>query len=839
MSFQLSNLNPVKRMERRIIQQRDEQKKRTGVSIQSVPQISKNHKVLFVLGNALINFLVVTGMFGCFVDTFEVPCNFYMVLAFNAIISIYIGFLYYNKWIKIIGYVVGIGGFFYGIFRYAWVIRSGFSTIANIVMEYLEKDMDLPIERRYSTYNMNPKVTTTMCLIFLSFGIMLLLNMVIAESRGIIFVFCATFLITQTGMYFDEPVDITYFSMYMSGIIALYFLRSSTHYHMETSRRKGYRYKKNNRKNIVHYDYTSDGLNSFWIMSVLIVMVMATAMIFTRIVPEKGFQMEGSFTKIKDDTRDFTRQVALVGFTGMFRSSSPGGVSNNKLGQVPKIEFDYQTDLIVKTGKLSPEDTMYIRCFYGSVYGDSIWLTLRESDEMENRQYTTWEQSPNPEDYGLHLSLNTKMTSRLLALYGMDEDERLVEVTNVLAGKSNVFLPYNICDAGELLKDSEQDDVFDGALKTGWKFSTYYIPLNKNGTIESLQTEITQLKNKQNPENALMIEEGKYAKYVHDAYLQVPEKNIAAIEHFLQMYGIDKNSETLVEDVVRAFQNNFEYTFMPGRLPGDKDFVNYFLEDTKQGYCTYFATAATLIYRYLGIPARYVGGYQLSGDTVEDGTKIKDIEPDEWFEHVTDSMEVYSYELADNTAHAWTEIYIDGLGWQPVEVTPAIVVEEEPEEEKNDGGIGNYLATTVFTPGNINRAKDTSLFMLLLVAVGFFVIVIGYEIVGVVVRQKRRNEKNITRRFDTLKKAMVIGNIVDSDNLSCEVYEKCVIEQGLLECRQTYEFFALVEKAKFSGKNLSEEQTGQVLQTAAKLQDEIYRRNPLLKRLWYRYIKNY
>lgn len=47
----------------------------------------------------------------------------------------------------------------------------------------------------------------------------------------------------------------------------------------------------------------------------------------------------------------------------------------------------------------------------------------------------------------------------------------------------------------------------------------------------------------------------------------------------------------------------------PGKLKNGEDFVNKFLNETKKGYCTHFASAAVLMFRYMGIPARYVEGY--------------------------------------------------------------------------------------------------------------------------------------------------------------------------------------------------------------------------------------
>lgn len=80
--------------------------------------------------------------------------------------------------------------------------------------------------------------------------------------------------------------------------------------------------------------------------------------------------------------------------------------------------------------------------------------------------------------------------------------------------------------------------------------------------------------------------------------------------------------------------------------PAGEDFVEYFLIDSRQGYCMHFATAATLMLREVGVPARYVDGY------------------------VAEAKAGRITNVPDSAAHAWVEIYLPGLGWYPVEVTP-------------------------------------------------------------------------------------------------------------------------------------------------------------------------
>ncbi len=94
--------------------------------------------------------------------------------------------------------------------------------------------------------------------------------------------------------------------------------------------------------------------------------------------------------------------------------------------------------------------------------------------------------------------------------------------------------------------------------------------------------------------------------------------------------------------------DNFKYTLdVYEKTDEDADFVNWFLA-TGEGYCTYYATAMAVMAREIGIPSRYVEGYLTSGVEQEDN----------W------------YKLTGANAHAWAELYFEGIGWIPFDATP-------------------------------------------------------------------------------------------------------------------------------------------------------------------------
>ncbi|MHA6525453.1 transglutaminase family protein [Tessaracoccus sp. G1721] len=78
------------------------------------------------------------------------------------------------------------------------------------------------------------------------------------------------------------------------------------------------------------------------------------------------------------------------------------------------------------------------------------------------------------------------------------------------------------------------------------------------------------------------------------------------------------------------------------------DAISSFLLDARAGYCVHFAAGMITMARIEGIPARMAVGFA-PGERLEDG----------------------SFQVTSHDAHAWPELFLDGLGWVPFEPTPA------------------------------------------------------------------------------------------------------------------------------------------------------------------------
>ncbi|MEB3260496.1 MAG: transglutaminaseTgpA domain-containing protein, partial [Cyanobacteriota bacterium] len=87
----------------------------------------------------------------------------------------------------------------------------------------------------------------------------------------------------------------------------------------------------------------------------------------------------------------------------------------------------------------------------------------------------------------------------------------------------------------------------------------------------------------------------------------------------------------------------FRYTRQPGVLP-DAAPLDVFLFERRAGFCGHYASAVSALLRAAGLPARVVSGYQ-------GGSWVQPLSGPGYLD------------LRQSDAHAWSEVWIDGMGW--------------------------------------------------------------------------------------------------------------------------------------------------------------------------------
>jgi transglutaminase-like putative cysteine protease len=213
----------------------------------------------------------------------------------------------------------------------------------------------------------------------------------------------------------------------------------------------------------------------------------------------------------------------------------------------------------------------------------------------------------------------------------------------------SVGIPHSINSRGELyysLLEREQMDIHSlvpsATLENGDEF-----------LIESWIAVPTQEE---------LINAGRnYPDWVREKYLQLPGNLPARIRNLAR--DITKDYETAFEKttaITNYLRDNITYRDSIIFPPVDKDLIEWFLFEYKQGFCNYYATAEVLLLRSIGIPARLANGYA-EGEVLPDGR---------------------SFLVRSINAHAWPEVYFPGFGWiqfEPTSNLPEQVFEKEPD----------------------------------------------------------------------------------------------------------------------------------------------------------------
>jgi hypothetical protein len=114
--------------------------------------------------------------------------------------------------------------------------------------------------------------------------------------------------------------------------------------------------------------------------------------------------------------------------------------------------------------------------------------------------------------------------------------------------------------------------------------------------------------------------------------------------------------------VKQYLEENTTYSFKR-HYTGDDPTGAFLFSEDKRGYCVHLAHAAAYLLRAVGVPARVSAGYAVPAANLGTGSALL---------------------IKEGDAHAWAEIYLEGLGWMPIEVTPEKTdVEPAPFEEQD------------------------------------------------------------------------------------------------------------------------------------------------------------
>ena len=309
-------------------------------------------------------------------------------------------------------------------------------------------------------------------------------------------------------------------------------------------------------------------------------------------------------------------------------------------------------------------------------------------------------------------------------------------------------------------------------------------------------------------------------------YLKLPaatrERARAYLAAYIDGLPVDemdaRTYKRLAEEIGALVASSAVYDLNTPRMPdGEGDFAMWFLEESDTGYCVHFATAAAVLLRAAGIPARYVTGYLLNGVK---GTEVT---------------------VQGGDAHAWVEYWHPAYGWLKLEATPGSgstglagtgdgtsnpsepiqdteATRENPRESDPNSGNQPGAASDPTTP---EKPKEDSveavwlhrLLTWLLLGMGILGLAVGQWKLRLLLKQKwlRRGDSN----------AQALAR-----------WQELTRRTALLREVPTERMRILAEKAKFSQHRITEEELAQ-LDQELELAEIRMRQRPLLLRILY------
>ena len=300
---------------------------------------------------------------------------------------------------------------------------------------------------------------------------------------------------------------------------------------------------------------------------------------------------------------------------------------------------------------------LYLRGFVAGNYTDTGWEPLDTVQLTENADtlYALQEEH-------FYASDQTANAWQSIDVYS----DNAVSVRILGACRSTAYLPYG---AGSVTEGvlSSSDLRWEGLHDpTATEYSAQLYPIESSYLLQ------TGLKD---TDTSYRSAESVYRDWVYAQYLTVSEDTYQVLTKHFSVDG-DITTVQAKREIAQLLPELIDYNENVLTSAGERGFLSYVLEVSKSGYSVHYATLATLLLRCCGIPARYVEGYVVSPSQAE----------------ALGNGETLT--LTQRNAHAWTEYYLDGVGWVPFDATPGysdILIYELPTEglptQESGGGI--------------------------------------------------------------------------------------------------------------------------------------------------------
>ncbi len=754
---------------RRELKKREDELAKRGVCTEDAALENMPHKFVSVLLRSLLIFLAAYGTVWGLVSSFGLGYAQGKVFAWILLLSVFSAAIYYNRFTFYVGYIVMFISFFvFSVVMYSY-INSGFQAFINELNEAYVDYFSLPAMRVSDEIIADRSLTVPITCIFLGWVYCIMLNVTISSYMNPALTFVITFLPLQTVFYIDRYPTFLCMTMLIMCYASVLVLSRAGYYALP------YRYKKyesfSRRRTKKGFDdsyiLSAKGMLSVFSVSLILSLVF---FVVSGVAFGESYSTQYVSNRLKNRTDEYVETLVMNGISSLFnRYAATGGLARGKLGGIGSVAPDYETDLKI-TYIPETTDVIYLRAFVGNIYQKDRFAEDRNAD------YPTTSEP-----------------------FHIDEGEtvRIMTIENVDADPEYYYRPYHTLEAS--------GDPSSVSTMT-------YIP---DPVAVSYPMDYKEMY--------------EYTEYVFNNYLFVPENLIPVLDETVRkanMIVSERGSEGMLLSCYRLqtyFAENYRYSLRPGRTPLGGDVVEYFLTSQDRGYCMHFASSATLLLRYIGIPARYCEGYVIEASDLAQGVIVSE----------EDGRTEVEVEITDASAHAWVELFIPGYGWIPYEMTPPSFGDDDEVPMNGLMGILSGLFTSAEREeadgaGNNGVAEQTfGVFGKVAQSLEFLVKPIGYSL-GIVIlillaipairrliellrihsyRRRGKYSEAVIVKYKAYTNYLIKKKLIASSNAdSVSVAEELAGNYDSSELKDKVMTVALVvREAAFSGREISAE----------------------------------
>lgn len=316
----------------------------------------------------------------------------------------------------------------------------------------------------------------------------------------------------------------------------------------------------------------------------------------------------------------------------------PGG----DIRAADRLRKESGTIMTVQSGQ---EKELYLRAFVGGVlekdgwkalpdsaYGGEAsgilkWLEAQGFDPLTQpaQYYALGDEAERPENNGIEIYVKEGSRYYFYAPASLNQ---------VIMGESREKKDQNLLSRGIVGQRNYKVEEISGSRPSELTIVSDWVRSPENGEQKQYSDA-----------------EAVYRDFVYRHYTTVDD----GLEELMQTwFWEDYETESdgiysAISHIRKKLAEGAQYTDNPKAAPEGKDPVRWFLTESREGNAVQYASAAVQALRYHGVPARYVEGYHIpASDLAGDGTA----------------------EVTGQDAHAWAEVYFDGVGWLPLDVTP-------------------------------------------------------------------------------------------------------------------------------------------------------------------------